>query len=98
MSLSGEKYGRYQMFERHITIPVEDLRFLELYCGNCGNGFLVDLDNEAAGFPQQCPCCPAGTPPKIDTDLPGKVIKFREFRKGLRGFRRGQPQFRIKEE
>ena len=83
------------MGERHITIPVADLRCLELYCNECGTGILLDLENETAGLPQKCPGCNIAF---NSGGLPETLLKFRQFRKEMAGFKRIPPQFRIKEE
>ena|ERR1022692_2415663 len=73
------------MFERHITVPVEDLRFLELYCRKCGNGVLLDLDTrdpKAEIKAQSCPCC---SNDNKDTGFDADFFKeFKTFREALR--------------
>jgi hypothetical protein len=86
------------MFEQHIVIPVEDLRFLELYCNRCGNGYLLDMDmsNEASSsIPNKCPPCPetgAGFNAKCGPELDAKSFfhQFRDFRKAMRAFTKAE--------
>jgi hypothetical protein len=86
------------VFDRHIAIPVKDLRYLELYCNSCGNGILLHLDAEGAGVPSMCPCCPPDRPTKMNTELPTDILKFRQFREAMRKFEKRGPQFRIQED
>lgn len=93
------------MFERYLSVPLEDLRFLELYCNRCENGVLVDMtvatvDNTAINLPDKCPQC-ALEKSGFSTDLNEKIKEFRVARKALveamAGFKKRKPQFRIED-
>lgn len=44
------------MGEKEISIKYQELRRLEIYCGNCGAGVLLDVTKQFS-TPEQCPAC-----------------------------------------
>ena len=85
------------MFERHIAIPIEDLRYLEIFCNQCDGGIFIDLDDPRARIPTSCPCCNV-TNTGFTNELAGEIDKARDFRKAMRKFSKKAPQFRIRQE